>query len=603
LILAPTGSGKTQEAKLLGAHDREKGSKVLVVVPQLLIASGFEKAHEVLPIEGLTWGSDTWTKDATRERLDGFLRRPPTPDINGRIFVTTHGGLINQFKSSRDMNFLEMWDGVSLFVDEIHHAQIGQCNNELDNGLGQVLRHFIGNPNSKLTIMTATWLRSDGQILGDLREQFNQYTYHLDEYLQDTFAELTIRFRFIVGGEYSTLEGGHALDGFQCFRSLVEECPQRETLVYIPPTRSRVIPPIGENSEGQSIRNKDRFLECSKLALGEWSSGDHYDEHHGLGIKSCDLVDNSDCKQVERQGYLLESIRDNCDAPNLIFAMRRCIEGFDWPRASRAILMNPRTSIREVLQILGRLLRKVPGQPRKEVEFNIIIPVDIEHNPSPDVLADFIKVMDASMVFGWQFRQISLVRRNSNENNEQASEPSESDLLLRDLLEDTEPLAESVTDLIQMAIASGTSTPSPEQIEQALDELLEDRPELNTPAVREPLRDLFSRSILRQASEVPFSPDIQREDGIINSMTVLLRVSDIRELRDRMALVPTRPTYAQLQEGCVRLGIRTRNEYLLRYQEIPGAPERVDLTYPNEWRADSRSWGRFLQTSRAPRRR
>ena len=72
-------------------------------------------------------------------------------------------------------------------------------------------------------------------------------------------------------------------------------------------------------------------------------------------VKVLDLV--TEKGRDKRKEYL-----DNGGDVDMIIALDTCKEGFDWPKAERSIIIGERHSVPEMIQMIGRLFRRVQGQ-------------------------------------------------------------------------------------------------------------------------------------------------------------------------------------------------------------------------------------------------
>jgi hypothetical protein len=84
--------------------------------------------------------------------------------------------------------------------------------------------------------------------------------------------------------------------------------------------------------------------------------------------------------------------------PHILWALNMCKEGFDWPNASRSLVIGPRGSLVDIIQTLGRLLRS--GK-KDRVEFNIVFP--IAGKPDPEQVQEYLNIVIQSLVVEWCF--------------------------------------------------------------------------------------------------------------------------------------------------------------------------------------------------------
>ena len=107
-------------------------------------------------------------------------------------------------------------------------------------------------------------------------------------------------------------------------------------------------------------------------ALGDWKG---VDPAHGLPpdrtapkggriIKVADLVDDSDAAKRSKVLTALKdpAQKDNRDHVDIIIALGMAKEGFDWIWCEHALTIGYRSSLTEIVQIIGRATRDAPGK-------------------------------------------------------------------------------------------------------------------------------------------------------------------------------------------------------------------------------------------------
>jgi hypothetical protein len=116
-------------------------------------------------------------------------------------------------------------------------------------------------------------------------------------------------------------------------------------------------------------------------------------------IKIADLVDDSD--QVKRS-KVLAALKDPAhkndrDHVDIIIALGMAKEGFDWIWCEHALTVGYRSSLTEIIQIIGRATRDAPG---KEVASftNLIAEPDASEAAVVDAINDTLKAIAASLL-------------------------------------------------------------------------------------------------------------------------------------------------------------------------------------------------------------
>ena len=135
--------------------------------------------------------------------------------------------------------------------------------------------------------------------------------------------------------------------------------PAVKTIVHIPNVNSR-----------ESLKDKEREVNEIMQSLGEWKGIDPATGFHqiqtkeGRVLKVADLVDDSDLAMRSR---VLTALKDpaqknNRDYVDIIIALGMAKEGFDWIWCEHALTIGYRSSLTEIVQIIGRATRDAEGK-------------------------------------------------------------------------------------------------------------------------------------------------------------------------------------------------------------------------------------------------
>jgi len=402
ILISPTGSGKStlMKALTLDDLDRDPSGKVIIALPQLLIAGSFEVADLVIEGRVRHWESSRRLLDGnqTVESVVSFLRDTPTTPEQ-RILVCTHQTLVaaheRLLKAAKGS--ASPWKGVSLYIDETHHSRsadlpddidIAQAKKEraLQNKLGKVVAHWLDKDPGRLLLATATWMRSNWtDIVPRSRwDDFQVFTFAMEEFLASMQHLREVSFRFVIG------------DVKKCLQALYEEGNPR-SILYLPPVQSPYI-----QAKGGKVLALHHYLGGigKQTPCDDWTAYRHFNgKTRSDKIRWLDLVREED--RDDRKSKFQAAIRGEGVTPDLVCALNLGKEGFDWPELARSIVIGERASIPDVLQMLGRLLRDHPG--KSKVEFNMVLPYD--GKGGGDQVRDYMKVVLQSMVVEWQFYQ------------------------------------------------------------------------------------------------------------------------------------------------------------------------------------------------------
>ena len=390
LIKSPPASGKSR-ALMFIALDKlhNQGVKqAIIVVPEKSIGGSF--ADEPLSKFGFwadwavkpQWnlcnapGPDEERVDPSKVRAVGqFLAS------DDKVLVCTHAS----FRFAVEQLGIEAFDNRLIAVDEFHHVSASA-----DNKLGSQLGDFIHRDKVHLVAMTGSYFRGDAVpvLMPEDEAKFETVTYTYYEQLNgyEHLKSLNIGYFFYSGRYLGAIEA--VLD------------PSRKTIVHIPSVNSRESTKLGKTKEVEEIMEY----------LGDWKGADPVTGFHLVAlpadengnvrtIKIADLVDDSD--QVKR-AKVLAALKDPAhkndrDHVDIIIALGMAKEGFDWIWCEHALTVGYRSSLTEIIQIIGRATRDAPG---KEVASftNLIAEPDASEATVVDAINDTLKAIAASLL-------------------------------------------------------------------------------------------------------------------------------------------------------------------------------------------------------------
>ena len=169
--------------------------------------------------------------------------------------------------------------------------------------------------------------------------------------------------------------------------------PSKKTIVHIPSVNAR-----------ESTKDKIREVEEIIEYLGEWQGVDETGFHRvklkdGRIIKIADLVDDSDqAKRAKTLGALKDPAHKNDrDHVDIIIALGMAKEGFDWIWCEHALTVGYRSSLTEIVQIIGRATRDAPG--KESATFtNLIAEPDASEAAVVGAINDTLKAIAASLL-------------------------------------------------------------------------------------------------------------------------------------------------------------------------------------------------------------
>lgn len=384
LIKSPPASGKSR-ALMFIALDKlhNQGVKqAIIVVPEKSIGGSF--ADE--PLSKFGFWSD-WTvkpqwnlcnaPGPDEERVDPSKIRAIGQFLTSddKVLVCTHAS----FRFAVEQLGVEAFDDRLIAVDEFHHVSASA-----DNKLGSQLGDFIHRDKVHLVAMTGSYFRGDAVpvLMPEDEAKFETVTYTYYEQLNgyEYLKSLNIGYFFYTGRYLSAIEA--VLD------------PARKTIVHIPSVNSR-----------ESTKDKIKEVEEIMEYLGDWQGANPITGFHlvnlpdGRTVKIADLVDDSD--QAKRS-KVLAALKDPAhkndrNHVDIIIALGMAKEGFDWIWCEHALTVGYRSSLTEIIQIIGRATRDAPG--KEEANFtNLIAEPDAAEATIVDAINDTLKAIAASLL-------------------------------------------------------------------------------------------------------------------------------------------------------------------------------------------------------------
>ncbi len=379
LIKSPPASGKSR-ALMFIALDKlhNQGLKqAIIVVPEKSIGSSF--ADEPLSDFGFwaDWHVEPrWNLcNAPGSDNGGKVKSVGTFLASGdKVLVCTHA----TFRFAVDQLGIEAFDDRLIAVDEFHHVSANP-----DNRLGAHLGHFIARDKVHIVAMTGSYFRGDAEaVLAPTDEsRFDTVTYTYYEQLNgyEYLKQLDIGY-FFYSGSYadSILE---VLD------------PNEKTIIHIPNVNSR-----------ESTKDKIREVEHIIEELGDWQGTDPETGFQlvktsaGKVLRIADLVDDDASKRDRVSLALKDSTqKNNRDHVDIIIALGMAKEGFDWIWCEHALTVGYRSSLTEIVQIIGRSTRDAPGKTRARFT-NLIAEPDASEQAVTEAVNDTLKAIAASLL-------------------------------------------------------------------------------------------------------------------------------------------------------------------------------------------------------------
>ncbi len=385
LIKSPPASGKSR-ALMFIALDKlhNQGVKqAIVVVPEKSIGGsfaneplsdfGFFTDWDVKPKWNLcnTAGPDEERADPSKIKAVGqFLKS------DDDVLVCTHA----TFRFAVDELGVEAFDNRLIAIDEFHHVSANP-----NNKLGQHLSDFMQRDKCHVVAMTGSYFRGDAEpvLMPEDEAKFETITYTYYEQLNgyEYLKTLDIGYYFYSGKYLSAIED--VLD------------PDKKTIVHIP----------NVNSRESTIQGKVEEVNHIMSTLGTWEGRDPETGFHmvkqasGRILKIADLVDDSENSE---RGKVLNALKDPAhkndrDHVDIIIALGMAKEGFDWIWCEHALTVGYRSSLTEIIQIIGRATRDAPNKETSTFT-NLIAEPDASEEKVVDAINNTLKAIAASLL-------------------------------------------------------------------------------------------------------------------------------------------------------------------------------------------------------------
>lgn len=337
LLKAPPASGKSRALMFLALDKlhNQNIKKVIVAVPEKSIGGSFSATDLMSHGFFANWDVNdkynlcTPGMDDSKSKVEAFHKFLENDE---KILICTHATLRFACENIDDTKF----NDVLVAIDEFHHVSADKENSIL----GMTLHNIMTKSNAHIIAMTGSYFRGDGvAVLLPIDEaKFSKVTYNYYQQLNGyTYLKtLGIGYHFYQGKYTSAI--AEVLD------------TNKKTILHIPNVNS------GEST-------KDKLMEVDQIIdiIGEFDHQDHdtgvmYVKRDGDGrmLKIANLVDDS-VDREKIQTYLRNM--KNLDDMDIIIALGMAKEGFDWPYCEHALTVGYRSSLTEIIQIIGRCTR------------------------------------------------------------------------------------------------------------------------------------------------------------------------------------------------------------------------------------------------------
>jgi hypothetical protein len=383
LIKSPPASGKSRALMFIALDKLHNQGlrKAIIVVPERSIGGSFADA----PLSNFGFWADWAVKPQWNLCNAPGIDEPRVAKTKvkavgeflaseDRVLVCTHA----TFRFAVDELGAAAFDDCLIAVDEFHHVSANP-----DNRLGALLGELIARDKVHIVAMTGSYFRGDAEPVlnpGD-EAKFETVTYTYYEQLNgyEHLKGLDIGY-FFYDGSY--------LDSIMAVLD-----PALKTIVHIPNVNSR-------ESTADKIKEADWIMD----ALGTWEGEDAVTGFHlirrpneGGLLKVANLVEDGAKRDRVITALKDPAHGDDRDHVDIILALGMAKEGFDWIWCEHALTVGYRSSLTEIVQIIGRATRDAPGKALARFTNLIAAPAAIQGLVT-DALNDTLKAIAASLL-------------------------------------------------------------------------------------------------------------------------------------------------------------------------------------------------------------
>ncbi|MCD8550639.1 MAG: hypothetical protein LRY74_10670 [Shewanella xiamenensis] len=300
--------------------------------------------------------------------MNAFLR---FMDSKERILVCTHATLRFAF----DKLPVTAFNDCLVAIDEFHHVSA-----DGDNRLGSLIDDLMNKSSAHIVAMTGSYFRGDTVpiLLAEDEAKFTKVTYTYYEQLNgyQYLKSLGIGYHFYQGRYIDALPD--VLDA------------SKKTIIHIPNVNS------GEST-------KDKYAEVDAIfdVLGEVTQKDPdtgitlLTTKDGRILKVANLVDDNASERPKVQGYLRDI--KQADDMDIIIALGMAKEGFDWPYCEHVLTIGYRSSLTEIVQIIGRATRDCQGKAHAQFT-NLIAQPDAQDEDVRGSVNNMLKAITTSLL-------------------------------------------------------------------------------------------------------------------------------------------------------------------------------------------------------------
>ena len=377
LIQAPPACGKSRALMFLALDKviNQGIKKVIISVPQIAIGSSFNDTELSKFGFFADWHLDSkynlCAPGGETQKVAQAIKF--LEDDNAHYLLCSHATLVYFYDKVKDKS---VFNQALVAIDEFHHV-----SEQADNRLGNVIHELMTKTSAHVIAMTGSYFRGDSVPVLSVEDEkkFDRVVY--------TYYEQLNGYKYLksLGIDYAFYEGNW-LDAVPKLLDL-----DKKTIIHIPNVNSKESSGDKLNEVGQLIDYiGERVARDPKTGIITVKSA------NGKTLRIADLVSDT---IAGMQGVTLAALRepDTLNTVDVIIALGMAKEGFDWPQCEYALTVGYRSSLTEVVQIIGRATRDCPGKEHAQFTNLVAMPTAMVDDVT-DAVNSLLKAITLSLL-------------------------------------------------------------------------------------------------------------------------------------------------------------------------------------------------------------
>lgn len=374
LIKAPPASGKSRALMFLALDKVMKQGlkKVIVAVPEMSIGGSFKDTDLTTYGFFADWHVDPKYNLCTPGnvgKVDQVVKFMNDPDAH--YLICTHATFRFAFEK---IKLPYKFDETVVAIDEFHHTSADDTNI-----MGKTIHTLMTQSKAHIVAMTGSYFRGDAVRILDEQDEvkFTQVTY--------TYYEQLNGYKYLksLGIGYHFYQGRY----FEALRKVLDL--DKKTIIHIPNVNSM-------ESTGDKLTEVERIMDViGGTPVKDPETGIYTTRaRNGKTLRIADLV-TDDENRVNVLTYLRNiTKREDID---IIIALGMAKEGFDWPWCEHVLTVGYRSSLTEIVQIIGRATRDCEGKEHAQFT-NLIAQPEADDADVTNSVNNMLKAITVSLL-------------------------------------------------------------------------------------------------------------------------------------------------------------------------------------------------------------